>query len=227
MKLKRPEIVGKRFGRLVVESVAHEPTSVGRNRWFAHCRCDCGGTTRALPSNLDSGNTLSCGCVQRERASVTLSAMRRTHGQGHTKLYYVWGAMRRRCLVPSTPGYHRYGGRGITVCDAWLGSFEAFRNWAESNGYVEGLTLERKDTNGNYEPGNCIWATYQAQARNTRRNRYITAFGERKLMCEWVKDPRCVAPHTMLIWRLSQGWTPEDAISKPIDRRKGPRRAKA
>jgi hypothetical protein len=223
MKLTRPDIVGDRFERLTAEDVSREQTQSGRFYWFALCRCDCGNSVRVAVNNLRSGNTLSCGCVQRERSSVTLSAMRRTHGQGHTKLYYVWGAMRRRCLVPSTPGYHRYGGRGITVCDAWLGSFEAFRNWAESSGYREGLTLERKDTNGNYEPGNCTWATYQSQARNTRRNRYIVAFGERKLMCEWVKDPRCRVDHAMLNYRLGAGWTPEKAISEsPRPRRKRP-----
>lgn len=225
MSIREPKMVGLRFGRLAVESVARE-AAWGGFHWFAYCRCDCGNPVRVQVGNLRSGNTASCGCLQRERSSETLASMRRTHGEGHRKLYHVWYGVKRRCYSPKDISYCRYGGRGIRVCDEWQ-RYEAFRDWALANGYREGLSIERIDFNGNYEPSNCTWISNTLQARNTRRNRYVEAFGERKLVADWMKDPRCVVDHARLHYRLKAGWPAELALTAPsysVYRRKDARR---
>lgn len=89
----------------------------------------------------------------------------------YTRLYRVWCDMKNRCHHPANAGYEYYGGRGITVCPEWVGSFETFRDWALSAGYRDDLELDRRDSDGNYEPGNCRWATRVQQMRNTRKRR--------------------------------------------------------
>ncbi len=93
---------------------------------------------------------------------------RETHGMSNTKLYDVWKNMKRRCYTKSNPTYNNYGGRGITICNEWKNSFIAFHHWATNNGYIETLTLDRTNNNGNYEPSNCRWITHAAQQFNTR-----------------------------------------------------------
>lgn len=95
----------------------------------------------------------------------------RTHGESRTRLYQIWLDMRGRCQRKSDPGFLYYGGRGISVCEAWNGSYELFRDWARANGYADGLQIDRRDVNGNYDPSNCRWATRVQQMRNTRKRR--------------------------------------------------------
>lgn len=99
-----------------------------------------------------------------------------THGMSHTRLYVTWCAMKSRCLLPSTKHYRYYGGRGIKVCAEWLRSFEPFRDWAKSSGYHPSLELDRVDSNGNYEPGNCRWANRIQQGHNTRKRAGTSQF---------------------------------------------------
>lgn len=137
-----------------------------------------------------------------------------THGGKKSRLYCIWKGMRKRCSNPRDSLYQWYGGRGISVCEAWS-DFGVFREWALANGYADDLTIERKDVNGHYEPGNCLWITRAAQLRNTRRSRMLTAFGETKLMTDWIADPRCAVRQPVLHQRLANGWGVERAISTP------------
>lgn len=132
-----------------------------------------------------------------------------------TAEYTAWSSMKSRCYLPSYHNYNRYGGRGITVCDRWLESFQKF---LEDIGEKPSAShsLDRIDNDGNYEPGNCRWATKKEQSNNRGTNKLVTAFGETKSMPEWLADPRCVVNYGQLQGRLFLGTAPEEAITKPV-----------
>lgn len=109
------------------------------------------------------------------------------HDPAKNKLYAVWNAMKQRCNNPKNKRWNRYGGRGIKICEEWENSFDSFREWALSNGYKEGLTIDRINNDGNYEPDNCRWATYREQNRNYSRNVYYEHNGEKHTAIEWAE----------------------------------------
>lgn len=116
-----------------------------------------------------------------------MSAKRPRHGKSSTALCRVWYEIRKRCTNKNYKHFNHYGGRGITMCNEWWDSFQAFYDWSVSNGYKEGLTLDRIDVNGNYCPDNCRWVNRKVQANNTRSNHYITFNGETHTMSEWAE----------------------------------------
>ena len=140
-----------------------------------------------------------------------------THGKKDTKLYKVWCGMKERCCNPKNKRYSNYGKRVITVCEEWKCDFSAFYNWALSNGYQEGLTIDRINNNGNYEPNNCRWVTRKEQNRNYSRNHNITYKGKTKCVTEWAEEYGIKAG--TILYRLRQGKSVEEAFAKEDGRR--------
>lgn len=161
---KVPNLVGMRFGWLTVL----ERTKVG-NKSFWSCLCDCGAIVAHKTSTLRTGNTKSCGCrkSQRNKTGNLKHGGRRTLTGETEKTYYVWVEMRQRCSNPDNPSYKYYGAKGVTVCERWQTSYPNFRSDMGERPY--GFTLERLDTCGNYEPRNCVWASWKTQANNKRK----------------------------------------------------------
>ena len=154
---------GSVFGRLTVVRPAGLKLYGGWNRTFFECRCECGKIVQVLGSVLVSRHTNSCGCLLRETRAVNA----KTHGMTNSPEYTAWKAMRARCGNPNNPAYSTYGGRGISVCEEWRDSFEAFyasMGPKPSNKH----SLDRIDPNGDYTPANCQWATWDIQATNKR-----------------------------------------------------------
>lgn len=137
------------------------------------------------------------------------------HGLSHTRLHRIWHSMYCRCNYKSTNGYKNYGGRGITVCNEWIGieGFVRFYNWAIENGYKDGLTLDRINLNGNYEPSNCKWSTPKEQSNHRRNSRYITFYNETKTAKQWCDLYKI--SQTTFNDRLNRGWTIEQALTIP------------
>lgn len=163
--MRSKDISNQRFGRLIALKRVGTEKYNGGARAVWECVCDCGNTINVRGSALTTGNTKSCGCLQKERASEAHPVK---HGGSYTRLYTIWHDMKSRCTNPNTINYKHYGGAGISVCKEWLLSFEKFREWANANGYSAELTLDRINPYGNYEPNNCRWATWSVQNTNKR-----------------------------------------------------------
>lgn len=206
----RVDLLGKRFGRLLVAAV--EGSKGGQVIW--RCKCDCGNTNLVSTRQLNSGQTSSCGCFGAERRTLGAKRANTTHARSKTALYKVWGGMIRRCEDAHHKSFKGYGARGISVCSRWH-SFEAFRNDMGERPSPR-HTIERVNNDGNYEPGNCRWATLQEQARNRRSARILTIFGESKSVIEWSEDSRCAVGYDAFSQRVCSGWAPEDALTRQL-----------
>lgn len=204
MGRKLIDLTGQRFGKLTVISFDHR----GSKKTYWNCSCDCGGKRTVSSDHLKSGEIIDCGCYKRHVAHMKKNPIY------NTRLYRIWSLMKERCFNEKRKEYPNYGGRGIRVCDEWMNS-ESFINWSLSNGYKDGLTLDRIDNNGNYCPDNCRWVDRKVQGLNKRNNRYITHNGETKTITQWAKDSNL--PYHIIKKRIDiLGWSFEDAISKPI-----------
>lgn len=199
------DITGMKFGRLTVLRLSHKD-----NRHECHwlCKCDCGNEKTVSGNKLRSGNTKSCGCMQKEFLDGRL---RRKHGLTNTKLYATWENMKHRCNDPNNWMYPNYGGRGIKVCEEWLDS-STFFEWAFDHGYEEGLSIERINVNRNYEPNNCEWVPIEEQYLNRTDSHFVTAFGKTQTISEWAKESGL--KYDTIERRLNQyGWDAERAVT--------------
>lgn len=194
--------VGDRFGRWVVVGT----NAPGKRK--ADCLCDCGERKTVAPSSLRRGCSISCGCRRRELTRMADTC----HGLTETRVYGSWGKMRSRCTDPAYHAFHRYGGRGIRVCERWM----SFKNFLADMGHppTPKHTIDRINNDGNYEPGNCRWVTQKQQVRNSTTVTMVSAWGETKSLVEWKEDSRCVVGYDTLKQRIRMyGFSPEEAIS--------------
>lgn len=209
---KIKDLTGMKFGRLSV--AGFEGSSHGTTFWL--CKCDCGNTVTVKGSSLRIGGTRSCGCLFKEIHARRLSK----HGESHTRLHNVWSGMLQRCNDSKSGEYHRYGGRGIKVCEEWL-SYVNFRDWALANGYDKDApprecTLDRIDNDGNYEPNNCRWVSMREQSLNKSGLHLVTYRGVTMTLTQW-SEKTGIKRHTLL-YRLKAGWDLDRAFTqKPPD----------
>lgn len=212
---------GQRFGRLVFtgEFCCYLGTE---NMGFpaklaAKCKCDCGKPHSVCLISLLRGSSKSCGCLRDE--AVAKNGHARATYPAHVMplvrhLKDIRRGMIERCYDPNYKSWDRYGGRGIKVCEEWKSSLRAFIFWAAENKYRVGLTIDRyPNTDGDYEPINCRWATMEQQNRNKSGLVQVTAWGETKCAAEWADDARCVVKYPTALARIHSGWRPEDAFS--------------
>ncbi len=185
---KPSDIIGKRFGRLVVESISHrERRPNGAMYIYWKCRCDCGGVKLSKTDHLKKGETISCGCARREMyEGLKVTSYRHGHCSGAngagSSTYTRWVQMVQRCTKPTHPMWKHYGARGINVCEAWLHFPRFLRDMGEA---PKRTHLDRINNDGNYEPGNCRWASYKESGRNKRTLRLIEFNGETKCVADW------------------------------------------
>lgn len=183
------DITGQRFNRLIaVEYVGHG--KFGNAIW--RCVCDCGKTVNVDGKSLRSGNTKSCGCLNRERSTSRIISLNTTHGKTNTRLYTVWSSMKTRCENPKATNYADYGARGIRICDEWRNNFESFYEWAMQHGYDPDAkrgdyTIDRVDNAKGYSPDNCRIVSIVQQANNRRNTRFITYNGTCRSLAEWAR----------------------------------------
>lgn len=205
------DLTNKRFGRLLVVGEA------GQDKYRSYkwrCVCDCGNEVVVTRANLVSGHTKSCGCYSKE-------VSRWKNGIPHKKLTRVRLAMIKRCYDPKCKEYHYYGERGIKVCDEWIGENgrEQFILWALLHGYSEGLTIERIDVNGDYEPGNCCWISAKEQAKNRTTTLFVEYNGKKMCAADAAKLSGIKAQ--TLRQRIRKGWAPEHLFDAPNAERQG------
>jgi hypothetical protein len=204
MKTAR-DLTGSVFGRL---TVLRRDNDGSKTRVRYKCQCLCGNKCTVRADHLRSGATQSCKCLNKE---VT-SAISSTHGMSGTSEYVIWSGMISRCFNPSKRAFPDYGGRGITVCERWRNSFSNFYSDMGPRP-SRWHSIDREDNDGNYEPGNCRWATRSEQNRNRRDNHLVTVNGVTRCVGEW-SELTGIHPE-VIRKRLRRGWSDADSI-EPI-----------
>lgn len=198
------DLTGERFGRLLVLQ-RDGCNKHGQVKWY--CECECGARKHVLGLCLSRGETQSCGCLHREStAQINLR-----HGMTKTPIYAIWHSMMQRCYDSNSPAFSRYGGRGINVCDKWQ-TFEGF--YEDMGNKPKGLSLERKNVNGDYSPENVVWANAKTQANNRRNNIVLEHNGKKQTMQQWCDE---LGLKIGTIWaRLNRGWNVDRALTEEV-----------
>lgn len=209
------DFIGKRYTRLIITEVFAGVKTQNKTR---ECKvvCDCGKEKIISLSNIVSGRTKSCGCLNRESATKNHT----THNLSKSRIYHTYMSMINRCSESAQPEDIKiYFDNGVKVCDEWLADFMNFYNWSLSNGYKDSLTIDRyPNQKGNYEPGNCRWVNATAQVRNREVTLWVVYKGESRVLAELAEE---VGITYSVLWKrlFLYGYTIEEAIAKPIKRR--------
>ncbi|MCR5254614.1 MAG: hypothetical protein K6D96_01660 [Acetatifactor sp.] len=217
-RLNPSDYVGKTFHDMTVLSLMFAPD---RKETYAVCLCKCGIIKPALPALLKKGAIKSCGCYRKRIASTRhhegLFLEKNPNyldGRSTHPLYGLWRRMMDRCYNPNSYRYDCYGGKGVTVCEEWH-DFWNFVKWSDSvGGRPTKYTLDRIDSNGNYEPSNCRWADSKTQSRNKSSNRYLTFDGKTQTITDWA-DELGINGRT-LNNRINRGWSVERALTERV-----------
>lgn len=202
------DLTGRKFAYLTV--LERDLSKKNGTYWI--CMCDCGNIKSVRSDHLRKNLVKSCGCHNSKISSKNNS----THHDSKTRLYNIWCSMKGRCNNSNNDAYSNYGGRGIKVCDEWNDSFESFKEWANSSGYTDKLTIDRIDNDGNYCPENCKWSTYSEQANNRRSSNIIYIGLSKGTLSQWLKIYSM--SHGVFYSRINAGWTVESAITTPVGR---------
>ena len=197
--------IGAKYNLLTVISVTKDK----RGQKSYECKCECGNTTFASHWQLLSGRKKSCGCLKHKRHDSYAVK----HGLKNHPLYNIWRGIKKRCLCKTDIHYKWYGAKGISMYEPWVNDFKAFYDWAMSIGYQRGLSIDRIDTYGNYEPSNCRWATTKIQNNNKTVNAKYTIDGETKNFCEWCDE--LGMKYSTVYNRIKMGWDIKTAFTLP------------
>lgn len=207
--MKRKELAGLVFGRYTVISWITRSKN-GTSKWL--CRCECGTEKVIFATALLDGTTKSCGCLSREQAGKRLTTHGQTRGKQRSGAYISWDRMKQRC---NTKSNKHYGGKGVSYCKKW----ESFENFLLDMGErPDGMTLDRIDPRGNYEPANCRWATHEQQAGNKTNNRVVEYEGKTYNLTELCR--MLGVPTALVFKRIYSGWDLHAALIKPSQKGK-------
>lgn len=201
---------GQRYGRL---TVIRRTENSKHPKW--ECVCDCGNIKSIYQSNLISGDAKSCGCYSLEEKIKNNT----THGLSKTRLFRIYQGMKNRCYNQNIKGYKDYGAKGIIICKDWLDDFVSFYNWSLKNSYADNLTIDRINTNGNYEPNNCRWATMKEQENNRTNNHLITFQNKTQTLSQWADEIK-MDMNRLYSRIVKLGWSVEKAITTPVSTHK-------
>lgn len=209
--MKTIDLTGEKYNSLsVIEQADTRILPSGQHKTMWKCMCDCGNITVVASYALRSGGIKSC----KKCGKMKSANSRKTHGKSYTRLHNIWSGMKARCYNKNHDYYKNYGGRGVTVCEEWRDNFQAFYDWAVSNGYSTELTIDRINNDGNYEPSNCRWSTKKEQANNTRKNKRITFNGKTQTLSQWADEYGL--SQDLLGERLLRGVSFEEAVKHDI-----------
>lgn len=204
--IKKESLINSKFGRLTVLD-----THIKDHIRYCKCKCSCGNIKIIRYSHLKNGYTKSCGCLLVDNAKLNF----KKHGKSKHPLSAIWNMMKQRCYNKKNRVYKDYGGRDIKVCTEWKNDFTTFYNWAIENGYKYGLTIDRINVDGDYEPNNCRFVTMKVQQNNRRNNIIVNFNGNSKTLSEWSKELN-IKPPTIYKRLFILGWSIEKAFTTKV-----------